>query len=50
MFAQQLGRETLLIGRGILQNVTQEIQSFALALQMDRLCRAGTQVDGYDLL
>ena len=50
MFAQQLGREALLIRRGILQHITQKIQSFALALQMDRLGSARTQVDGYDLL
>src|SRR5258708_27710088 len=50
MFAQQLGRETLLIRWGILQNITQKIQTFALALQMDRLGSARTQVDGYNLL
>src|SRR5712671_2580904 len=50
MFAQQLGRETLLIRWGILQNITQKIQTFALALQVDRLGSARTQVDGYNLL
>ncbi len=42
MFAQQLWREPLLIRRSILQSVTQKIQPFTFALQMDRLCGAST--------